>query len=191
MTDNLQSIFNELKTQYGEYGDKLPPVEKWHPTNCGDIGLLIKKDGTWWQNSQKFSREKLVKLFSKILRKESDGKTYLVTPHEKVIIEIEDAHFIIIRADLILDENTGVQKIIFTTNVGENFIVDENHKIWVEANQKTNEPRPYAMVRNGLYALINRPIYYQLVDWGQFVGDEFGVFSNGIFFKLGNIGDDE
>lgn len=188
MPDNLQSIFNELKTQYGEYGDKLPPVEKWHPTNCGDIGLLIKKDGTWWQNGQKFSRHKLMQLFSKILRKDDDGNTYLVTPHEKVIIKVEDAHFTIIRADLIDD---GVQKIILTTNVGENFIIDNNHKIWIEYNKDTNEPRPYVMVRNGLYALINRAIYYDLVNWGQFVGNDFGVFSNETFHILGQLGDED
>ena len=104
-----------------------------------------------------------------------------MTPHEKVIIEVEDAHFTIIRADLIDD---GVQKIILTTNVGENFIIDDNHKIWIEYNKDTNEPRPYVMVRNGLYALINRAIYYDLVNWGQFVENDFGVFSNETFHIL-------
>ena len=64
----------------------------------GDIGLEIRRDGSWWQNGVRFSRDKLVRLFSTILRKDSDGY-YLVTPHEKVVVKVEDAPFVGVRAD--------------------------------------------------------------------------------------------
>ena len=58
---------------------KLPPVETWNPEHCADIGMEIRADGSWWHEGTKFSREKLVRLFSTILRKDADGSTYLVT----------------------------------------------------------------------------------------------------------------
>ena len=28
--------------------DGLPPVDQWNPEYCGDIGMEIKRDGTWY-----------------------------------------------------------------------------------------------------------------------------------------------
>ncbi len=61
-------------------GDKLPPVENWNPPDCGDIGMRIRADGTWLYQNSPIGRKALVKLFSRILRKDADGRTYLVTP---------------------------------------------------------------------------------------------------------------
>ena len=74
----------------------LPPVEKWEPEFCGDLDMVIKKDGTWFYMGTPIGRHALVKLFSSVLRKDEDGKTYLVTPVEKIGISVEDAHFVVV-----------------------------------------------------------------------------------------------
>lgn len=180
----LINIFEELKSQYGGDFDNNPlPVEKWNPDFCGDIGIEIRKDGTWWQNGTIFTRDKLIRLFCKILKREDDGKDYLVTPYEKIIVKVEDAHFQIVRADLIIIEN--IQKIILTPNYGLSFEIDEEHPFWIKEGE--NGPRPYAKVRGNLIGLLTRSVYYDLVAMGQFNNDEFGIFSNNIFYKLGEI----
>ncbi len=71
-----------------------PPVEDWNPPYCGDIGLAILADGTWTYRGSPISRPALVKLFANVLRKDADGKTYLVTPKEKVDVAVADAPFL-------------------------------------------------------------------------------------------------
>ena len=106
----------------------LSPVHLWNPGHCGDIGLEIRKDGSWWQNGVRFSRDKLVRLFSTILRRDSDGY-FLVTPHEKVVVRVEDAPFMGVRADR--DDRDGEPVILVTTNVGDVVAVDAEHPLRV------------------------------------------------------------
>ncbi len=54
------------------------------PQECGDIGLKIARDGTWFYQGSPIGRKTLVKLFASVLRREEDGRFYLVTPVEKV-----------------------------------------------------------------------------------------------------------
>jgi len=67
----------------------LPPVHLWNPEHCGDIGMEIRRDGSWWYAGSRIGRERLVKLFARILRKDDDGVHYLVTPVEKVVVHVE------------------------------------------------------------------------------------------------------
>ena len=84
----LASLQRELAA-----GRKLPPVEKWNPAHCGEIDIRIGRDGTWFHQGAPIARRELVRLFSTILRKEPDG-FYLVTPAEKMRIQVEDAPFL-------------------------------------------------------------------------------------------------
>ncbi|TIV24092.1 MAG: DUF1285 domain-containing protein, partial [Mesorhizobium sp.] len=70
------------------------PVERWNPDFCGDLDMEIKADGTWFYLGTPIGRMPLVQLFSSVLRKDADGKTYLVTPVERVGIRVVDAPFI-------------------------------------------------------------------------------------------------
>ena len=63
-------------------GKEPPPVERWNPAFCGDLDMEIRRDGSW--TGTPINRMPLVELFSTVLRKDEDGKTYLVTPVEKV-----------------------------------------------------------------------------------------------------------
>ncbi|RYZ12865.1 MAG: DUF1285 domain-containing protein [Alphaproteobacteria bacterium] len=150
----LANLIATLQAEAGlEKPRSLPPVHLWNPANCGDIGLEIRRDGSWWQNGVRFSRDKLVRLFSTILRKDSDGY-YLVTPHEKVVVKVEDAPFMGVRADR--HEQDGHQVILVTTNVGDVVAVDADHPLRVVTDRQTGEPSTYVLVRGGLAPCADR-----------------------------------
>ena len=66
-----------------------PPVERWNPPFCGDIDMAIDRDGRWHYMGSPIGREKLVRLFSTVLKREGDAY-FLVTPVEKVGIRVAD-----------------------------------------------------------------------------------------------------
>jgi hypothetical protein len=182
----LLDLIATLQLEAGlEKPRSLPPVHLWNPANCGDIGLEIRRDGSWWQNGVRFSRDKLVRLFSTILRKDSDGY-YLVTPHEKVVVKVEDAPFVGIRADR--HESDGQPVILVTTNVGDVVAVDAEHPLRVVLDRRTGEPSTYVLVRGGLEARLARPPYYELVGWAEPDGTgkkTMSVASSGVRFPIG------
>src|ERR1700741_1548701 len=77
---------------------KMPPVERWNPGHCGDSEMRIARDGTWFHQGSPIGRPAMVRLFSTILRREADGSFALVTPVEKLTIEVEDAPFVAVEA---------------------------------------------------------------------------------------------
>lgn len=176
----LENLIKSAKANSS--GDGLPPVESWNPQNCANMQMQILRDGTWLHDGKPIVRPALVKLFSTILRKDDDGQTWLVTPVEKVKVEVELAHFIATLADR--DENS----LYFTTNVGDVVRADEKHPIWVETDPQTKAPQPYIRVRGRLDALLARPVFYQLVEWAKEKQQQLGVSSQGCFFPLGPKG---
>jgi len=166
-------------------GRGLPPVHLWNPAHCGDIDIVIRKDGTWFHEGTPIGREALVRLFSTVLRKDPDG-FHLVTPVEKMKITVEDAPFIATR----VDHEGGALK--FLTNVGDEVDAGPENEIRVEMDPATGEPRPYLHVRCGLEALIARPVFYELVELAQErdtpEGPRLGVESNGAWFPVGPAG---
>ncbi len=71
------------------------PVHLWNPPYCGELDIRITRDGNWHYNKSPIGRKRLVKLFSNILKKEGDFY-YLVTPVEKIKIQVDDAPFLIV-----------------------------------------------------------------------------------------------
>lgn len=167
-------------------GEGALPVEKWEPENCGKMDMVIRKDGSWWHEGAPIRRQALVKLFSRVLRKDVNGKTYLVTPVEKIEIEVECAHFQAISLDLL--HKNGVQYLFFTTNVGDIVRLDEQHELIVLTDKNTQEPTPLINVRGRLQALLSRPVFYELVDLCETRstnnGKQIGVESAGQFFPI-------
>ena len=166
-------------------GRGLPPVHLWHPEHCGDIDIVIKKNGLWFHEGTPIGREALVRLFSTVLRKDPDG-FHLVTPVEKMKITVEDAPFIAVRVDQV------GESLKFLTNVGDEVEAGPDNEIRVEMDPVTGEPRPYLHVRRGLEALIARPVFYELVELAQERmtpdGPQMGVSSNGAWFAVGPVG---
>lgn len=168
----------------------LPPVERWSPPYCGDIGLAIRRDGSWWSQGSRIDREPLVRLFARILRKDDDGRTYLVTPSEKVLVTVEDAPFLAVRAEAVgAPEGPAL---LMTTNLGETFLLGPKRPLWVRTDAGTGEPRPYARVRGRLDALVTRSTFFELVALAEErqtpEGPTLGVASGGGFFPLGPPG---
>lgn len=143
----------------------LPPAENWNPPFCGDIDMQIKRDGSWWYLGTPIGRKSLVRLFSTILRKDPDGKYYLVTPVEKVGLSVEDAPFVAVSCDKRETEN-GVA-LCFTTNVDDEVMADADHPIRVEFDPQNEQPAPYILVRKNLEALISRNVFYQLIEMAE------------------------
>ena len=169
----------------GERG--LPPVHLWEPDYCGDIGMKIARDGQWYYDNSPIGRKKLVRLFSTILRHDDNGEHYLVTPVEKIRVEVEDAPFI---ATLMTVIGEGREQVLrFETNVGDFTEAGADHAMRFEIDGSTGEPSPYVHVRANLEALIARPVFYDLVELAVVHDGQFGVWSDGIFFSISSAED--
>ena len=183
-TNVLQSVIAQAEKAKAENGDvkALPPVHLWEPDYCGDIGMRIARDGQWYYDNSPIGRKKLVRLFSTILRHDEDGEHYLVTPVEKIRVEVEDAPFV---ATLLHVHGSGREQVLqFETNVGDMTEAGPEHFLRFDTDAATDQPAPYVHVRARLQALIARSVFYQLVDLGEVVGDDFGVWSHGEFFSI-------
>lgn len=170
-----------------------PIGETWPNSaeNCREFGIRIARDGTWFYHGSPIGRKSLVRLFSTVLRRGADGGYWLVTPAERGRIEVEEAPFTAVALDA---RGSGpAQDLVFRTNVDDTVTADGAHPIRV-AEDGRGEPRPYVLVREGLEALILRPVFYQLVDLAIERADErgartYGVWSGGTFFVLGAVGE--
>ncbi|MBT8433658.1 MAG: DUF1285 domain-containing protein [Gammaproteobacteria bacterium] len=159
----------------------------WNPGYQGEIDIRIAADGTWFHQGRRFKRDSMVKLFAGILRREDDAY-FLVTPSEKLRIEVEDAPFVATLVESI-DDN-GQPAIVFTTNVGDKIVVDHEHPIRVDIDATTSEPRPYVHLREGLDALISRSAFYDLLNLATETRRDgvgyLSVTSRGEEFELGS-----
>jgi len=160
---------------------KLPPVERWNPTHCGHSGMRIARDGTWFHEGSPIGRINMVRLFSTVLRREPDGRYVLVTPVEKLDIDVEDAPFVAVELKA---EGEGRDAMLaFRLNTGDLVTAGPDHRL--RFAQGEDGPRPYLHVRGGMEALIARPVYYELVEIALAAGDAPpGLWSNGSFFPL-------
>lgn len=166
--------------------ERLPPVEQWNPPYCGDIGMRIRADGTWLYQNSPIGRKALVKLFSRILRRDADGRTYLVTPVEKVDVTVDDAPFLAVEMQL---ENRGPgQQLVFRTNVDDIVRCGPDHPLRFVRQTGSDGLKPYVLVRGRLEALLTRALYYDLVELAEpIAGDdnaELGIRSGGACFPL-------
>ena len=152
MPDPLKSLVDSIADTNS---DRSVSPEQWAPPFCGDIDMRICHDGHWEYMGTPIARESMVRLFASVLRRE-DNDYYLVTPVEKVRIQVDDVPFIV----------TGFQQyegvVIFTTNVGDCFALDTRHPLKLSGSN--SQPVPYIRVRNRLDARLHRNVFYQLVD---------------------------
>lgn len=160
---------------------KLPPVEQWQPTYCGDSAMRIARDGTWYHEGSPIGRPAMVRLFSTILRREPDGRFVLVTPVEKLDIAVEDAPFVAV--ELKSEGKDRARALAFRLNTGDLVIAGPDHPLRFEA--RDDGPHPYLSVRAGLDARLARPVYYELAELALEEGARPpGLWSQGVFFAL-------
>jgi hypothetical protein len=179
-TNRIAGLEALLKAQ----GGKGPaPVESWNPPYCGDIGMKIRADGVWLYQSSPIGRMPLVKLFASVLRKDADGKHYLVTPAEKVDVAVEDAPFLAVEMEVRSEGRE--QQLIFRTNVDDVVTAGPEHPLRFVAEQGSGGLKPYLLVRGRLEALVTRALYYDLVELAVAGQDgKLGLWSGGAFFPL-------
>ena len=160
---------------------RLPPVERWNPTHCGDSEMRIARDGTWFHQGSPIGREAMVRLFSTILRRESDGSYVLVTPGEKLDIAVEDAPFLAVE---VKSEGEGAaRRLAFRLNTGELLVAGPANALRFET--RADGPHPYLQVRAGLEALVARTVYYELANLALDEGAHPpGLWSDGVFFAM-------
>jgi len=141
-------------------GRRLPPVEKWNPDYCGEIPMRIARDGRWFYMGTPIERMPLVKLFATILRKDG-GQHVLVTPVERVGIEVEDAPFLAVE----MEAMAGAQgeTLAFRTNLDDLVVAGADHPLRFELDQ-AGGLKPYIRVRGDLWARLTRSLALDLAE---------------------------
>jgi uncharacterized protein len=172
--------------EQGARGRARLPMKHRPPPYCGDIGLKIRADGVWLYRESPIRRDALVKLFAGVLHKEPDGRTYLVTPAEKVDVTVEDAPFLAVAMDV---RGAGrAQELLFTTNVGDVVVCGPAHPLRFALQAPGGRLKPYVLVRGALEALASRALVYDLADLAVEETREerklMGVWSGGAFFAM-------
>ena len=177
---DLKTIQQQLTEEQG--GKRaIPPVHLWQPELCGDMDMQITRDGRWIHEGGEIKRPAMVTLFSTILWREEDNY-YLVTPVEKVGIQVEDVPFYFTGLEIETDENG--QKLIFTSSTEDVVVASAESPLRVITDPESGEPSPYLMVRYGMEGRLNRNLFYQLADIAEERDGVFGVQSCGEFFPI-------
>lgn len=154
---------------------KLPPVDQWQPDRRGDSEMRIAADGKWFHQGGEITRPAMVRAFSTLLRRDTDGQHWLVTPHEMLSIEVEDAAFVAV------DVVRHGDALAFRLNSDDTVIAGPDHPISARGNAEI--PSLYVGVRHGTEARLNRSTYAQLIELALEGGD-LSVTSQGETFML-------
>jgi uncharacterized protein len=183
----IDNIISSASSPANRRSDATQPSSKRPVVDHGDLDMRIARDGTWFYRGTPIARERLVKLFASVLRREDDGRYWLVTPVERGRIDVEDAPFLAVEVN---SEGSGSgRRLSFRTNLDEIVAAGPEHPLRI-GTAANGEPEPYLLVRPGLEAKLNRPVFYELVDLADAErgekGGPFGLWSDGVFFDLGD-----
>ncbi|NMP30574.1 DUF1285 domain-containing protein [Thalassotalea sp. M1531] len=177
---SLENLFAQLDGQLTGEEAKLPPVEMWDPEYCGEMDLIIKANGEWFYNGTPFKRLRLVKLLASVLKKENDDY-FLVTPVEKIKINVEDAPFVLTQWQW---QDESHQRMMVATHLGDEFILGKEHPVMLNEHDE-----PYVIVRRNLQAKVHRNVYYQWLEQAteQHTSDSTALVikSDGVQFVIG------
>ena len=164
----------------------LAPIELWDPAFCGDIPIRIDRQGDWYYMDSKIQRPELVQLFASVLTRQQH-QYFLLTPVEKVRIQVEDAAFMIVALE---QQNSADTMLLATTNLGQQLLIGAEYPLFLQA-QQDDQLLPYLRLWRGLTAKFSRSAYYQLVDRAEVVQCNgqacLQVSSAGINFELGAL----
>ncbi len=155
---------------------RLPPVESWSPAATGDSNMRIAADGSWRHDGGRITRPAMVRAFASLLMRDAAGQHWLVTPHQKLSIAVEDAAFVAV--DCV--ERDGA--LVFRLNTDELVVADDAHPVQVRGT--SDAPLVYVVVRNGCEARLDRSTWLQLAEIALAQGDGSTVTSGGATFPL-------
>jgi hypothetical protein len=162
--------------------DQLPPVEQWHPARSGTIDIRIMADGRWFHEGGEIRRPAMVRLFSRILRREEDGSFVLVTPAERLTITVDDAPFVAVE---LKQEGQGeAGRLAVRLNTDEIVVIGADHPLTLRTGPAGL--LPYVHVRGPmerpLLARPTRALYHELALMADARAQ---VFSGGMGFAVG------
>lgn len=162
---------------------RLPPVDQWSPARTGKSHMRIAADGTWFHEGSPITRPAMKRAFAGLLSRDVGGQHWLVTPHEKLAIAVDDAAFVGTDMEVRQDE-TGRTALAFRIDTDEFVIAGPDHPIRAAGDPET--PAIYLAVRHGTEARLNRSTYAQLVEHALEVstGETLAVESQGARFEL-------
>lgn len=174
----LPKRFLEAATEYS--GRRMPPVERWNPDYCGEIDMRIARDGRWFYMGTPIERIALVKLFASILRRDPE-RHVLVTPVERVGIEVEDAPFLAV--EMAPAGTEAGESLAFRTNLDEIIIAGADHPLSFETDERGGL-KPYLVVRGGLRARLTRALALDLAERIETRDGRAGIAAGGRFFAI-------
>lgn len=154
---------------------KLPPVADWAPAEVSESHMVIQADGRWFHEGGEITRPAMVRAFSSLLLRDSSGVHWLVTPTQKLRIDVVDAPFIAV--DVVHKNNS----LAFRLNTDDIVIAGPDYPLHATGDADT--PALYLAVRNGCKARLNRSTYAQLAEIAL-EGGEWSVTSEGMRFPL-------
>lgn len=183
MEDGKTNPMERIAGLAREAGRRSPaPVELWNPPYCGDIGLAIRADGVWLYRDSPIQRPALVALFASVLRRDPDGRHYLVTPAEKVDVAVADAPFLAVEMEV---KGDGRERaLIFRTNVEDVVECGPEHPLRFATQEPGGGLKPYVHVRGRLEALVTRALSYDLAELAVNRSGALGIWSGGEFFSF-------
>ena len=180
---NAESVLKDFNE------NELPPVDKWNPEYCGELDLQIKADGSWFYEGTPIGRRKLQVLFSRIIKKEND-QYFLITPVEKVAIQVDWMPFTLI--DFEREDREGKTFFTFTDNCDNQVTLDSLEQLVMSNYQ--GQSLPTINVRRNLFASFSRSCYYRLLAEADIIEhhdqNQVQIISNGIPFSLGTYAED-
>jgi len=154
---------------------KLPPLDKWEPQETGESHMRIAADGRWFHDNGEITRPAMIRSFSSLLMRDAKGGHWLVTPYQKLAIEVEDAAFMAVD---VRHEGNGLA---FRLNTDDLVIAGPDNPLRVTGDADT--PAIYVAVRYGAEARLNRSTYLQLAGIAL-ESDTLDVSSLGETFSL-------
>jgi uncharacterized protein len=159
---------------------KLPPVQEWQPEKSAASEMRIAADGRWFHRGGEITRPAMIRAFSSLLRHDKDGSHWLVTPHEKLSIEVEDAPFMAVELQ---SEGEGkTRTLAFRLNTDDLVIAGAEHII------ERRSALPYLHVRDGLWAKFARAVYYEVAELALAENPiKVGLWSGGQYFPVGAL----
>jgi uncharacterized protein len=176
---NLPKHFLEAAASHA--GRRMPPVERWNPDYCGEIPMRIARDGRWFYMGTPINRMPLVRLFASVLRKDAE-RHVLVTPVERVGIEVEDAPFLAVEMEPVTHD--GLPTLAFRTNLDEVVVVGKGHPLRFTTAENDGF-KPYVLVRGGLWARLTRALALDLAERLETRGDgAVGIEAGGGFYPV-------
>ncbi|MDY7219093.1 DUF1285 domain-containing protein [Denitrificimonas sp. JX-1] len=177
----------DILERLAQTAERLSYNANWNPSHEGDSEMRIARNGRWYHQGGEIKRVGLIKLFSRLLRREGD-RYFLVTPVEKLSIEVEDAPFVSINIEF---QGEGDEQVVYvTTNLDDTLCIGDQHPLVVTIDPQTQEPSPYVSIGASLSVLLQRSDFYQLVERAEkreIDGRKvLGVLSQGRFYILGD-----